>query len=136
MIRNGMIRTKFLYFCSQFCVQFYFVFKISTELAAATYHFLHYAIKEKRKKQKRLWQIRRYSSRDIYGSKNLMANLKLQSVNGLYNNFIRMRPDHFELLIQLIGKKIRKITHQLFRSYYNKSDFSDSIIHPFVCMPQ
>lgn len=49
---------------------------MSAELAAAAYISLHYVIKEKRKKQKRWWQTWLYSSKDIYGIKNFMADLK------------------------------------------------------------
>jgi hypothetical protein len=44
----------------------------------------------------------------VYSGSSLLADWNFQSVSGLYQNFTRMSPSEFELLINLIGEKISK----------------------------
>ena len=78
---------------------------MSLQLAAASYIYIHYALKKKRK-ERRWWQTQLYTSREVYSS--LLADSNFQSVSGLYKNFTRMSPSEFEFLINLIGEKISK----------------------------
>ncbi|PNF14258.1 hypothetical protein B7P43_G12207 [Cryptotermes secundus] len=73
-------------------------------VAAAAYIYLHYAIKGRRTKSRRLWISPIYASRKVYTGSNLLADLNF----GMYKNFTRMHPSDFELLINLIGPKIFK----------------------------
>ena len=77
---------------------------MSSQLAAASYIYVHYALKKKRK-ERRWWQRQLYTSREVYSGSSLLADLNFQSVSGLYKNFTRMSPSEFEFLINLIGKK-------------------------------
>src|SRR5215510_2455973 len=79
----------------------------SLQLAAASYIYIHYALKKKRK-ERRWWQRQPYTSREVYSGSSLLADLNFQSVSGLYKNFTRMSPSEFEFLINLIGEKISK----------------------------
>ena len=38
----------------------------------------------------------------------MLADLKFQSISGHYKNFTRMSPTDFEILINLVGLKIKK----------------------------
>jgi len=49
-----------------------------------------------------------YAKRVRSGSATLLAHLKFQSVSGHYKNFTRMSPTDFEILINLVGHKIKK----------------------------
>jgi hypothetical protein len=80
---------------------------MSLQLAAASYIYIHYALKKKRK-ERRWWQTQLYTSRDVYSSSSLLEGLNFLSVSGLYKNFTRMSPGEFEFLINLIGEKISK----------------------------
>ncbi|PNF16668.1 hypothetical protein B7P43_G06003 [Cryptotermes secundus] len=61
-------------------------------VAAAAYIYLHYAIKGRRTKSRRLWISPIYASRKVYNGSNLLADLNFQSVSGMYKNFTRMHP--------------------------------------------
>jgi len=78
---------------------------MSLQLAAASYIYIHYALKKKRK-ERRWWQTQLYTSREVYSS--LLADSNFQSVSGLYKNFTRMSPSEFEFLNNLTGEKISK----------------------------
>jgi len=80
---------------------------MSLQLAAASYIYIHYALKKKRK-ERRWWQTQLYASREVYSCSSVLADLNFQSVSGLNKNFTRMSPREFEILINLIGKKISK----------------------------
>jgi hypothetical protein len=82
---------------------------MSLQLAAASYIYIHYALKKKRK-ERRLWQrqLQVYTSREVYNGSSLLAGLNFQSVSRLYKNFTRMSPSEFEFLINLIEEKISK----------------------------
>jgi len=77
------------------------------QLAAASYIYIHYALKKKRKDQW-WWQTQLYTSREVYSGSSLLADLNFQSVSRLYKNFTRMSPSEFEFLINLTGEKISK----------------------------
>jgi len=81
------------------------------QLAAASYIYIHYALK-KRRKERRWWQTQLYTSREVYSDSSLLADLNFQSVSELYKNFTRMSPSEFEFLINLIEKKSRKRTQR------------------------
>ena len=80
---------------------------MSLQLARASYVYIHYALKKKRK-ERRWWQTQLYTSREVYSGSSLVADLNFQSVSGLYKNFTRMSPSEFEFLINLIGKNLEK----------------------------
>lgn len=77
------------------------------EVAAAAYIVMDYLVKNKRKKDRRWWQLQLYSNRSH--ADNLLCDLKYQSVSGLYKNFTRMSPVDFEYLINMIGPKISRL---------------------------
>jgi len=68
---------------------------MSLQLAAASYIYIHYALKRKRK-ERRWWQGQLYTSREVYSSSSLLADFNFQSVSGLYKYFTRMSPSEFE----------------------------------------
>jgi hypothetical protein len=74
------------------------------QLAGASYIYIHYALKKKRKGW-RWWQRQLYTSREVYSGSSLLADLNFQSVSGLYKNFTRMSPSEFEFVVHLIGEK-------------------------------
>jgi hypothetical protein len=74
---------------------------MSLQLAAASYIYIHYALK-KRKKQRRWWQTQLYTNREVYSSSSLLRDLSFQPVSGLYKNFTRMSPIEFEFSINLM----------------------------------
>jgi hypothetical protein len=80
---------------------------MSLQLAAASYIYIYYALKKKRK-VRRWWQKQLYTIREVYSGSSLLADLNFQSVSGLYKNFTRMSPSEFAFLINLIGEKISK----------------------------
>jgi len=53
------------------------------QLAAASYIYIHYALKKKRK-ERRWWQRQLYTRREVYSGSSLLADLNFQSVGGLY----------------------------------------------------
>jgi hypothetical protein len=77
------------------------------QLAAASYIYIHYALKKKRK-ERQWWQRQLYTSREVYSGSSLLADLNFQSASGLYKNFARISPSEFEFLINLFGEKISK----------------------------
>ena len=80
---------------------------MSLQLIAASYIYIYYALKKKRKVRR--WLQRQLStSRGVYSGTTLMADFNFQSVSVLYKNFTRMSPGEFEFLINLIGEKISK----------------------------
>jgi hypothetical protein len=98
---------------------------MSSQLAAASYIYIHYALKKKRK-ERRWWQTHLYTRREVYSGSSLLADLNFQSFSGLYKNFTRMSPSEFEFLINLIGEKVskevtafRKVIMNLRLSYEN-----------------
>ena len=80
---------------------------MSLQLAAASYIYIHYTLKTKRK-ERRLCQTQLYTSREVYSGSSLLADLNFQLISGLYKNFTRMSPSEFEFVINLIGEKISK----------------------------
>jgi hypothetical protein len=80
---------------------------MSSQLAAASYIYIYYALKTKRK-ERRWWQRQLYTSKEVYSASSLLADLNFLSVSGLYKNFTGMSPSEFEFLINLIGEKISK----------------------------
>lgn len=80
---------------------------VEMEVAAAAYIVMDYLVKNKRKKDRRWWQLQLYSNRSH--ADNLLCDLKYQSVSGLYKNFTRMSPVDFEYLINMIGPKISRL---------------------------
>jgi hypothetical protein len=78
---------------------------MSLQLAAASYIYMRYVLK-KRRKEGRWWQMQLCRSREVYSSSSLLADLNFQSVSGLYKNFTRMSPGEYKLLINLIREKI------------------------------
>ena len=80
---------------------------MSLQLPAASYIYIHYALKKKRK-ERRWWQTQLYTIREMYSGSSLLADLNFQSVRGLYKNFTRISPSEFEFLINLTGKKVSK----------------------------
>jgi hypothetical protein len=79
---------------------------MSLQLAAASYIYIYYALKKKRKYW-RWWQRQLYKSREVYSGSNLLADLNFQSVSGLCENFTRMSPSEFEFLINLSWESSR-----------------------------
>ena len=67
---------------------------MSLQLAATSYIYIHYALKEQRK-ELRWWQRQLYTSRKVYSGSSLLADWNVQSVSGLYKNFTRMSPSEF-----------------------------------------
>ena len=57
---------------------------MSLQLAAASYIYICYDLKKKRKEW-RWWQRQLYTSREVYGGSSLLADLNFQSVSGLYS---------------------------------------------------
>jgi hypothetical protein len=53
------------------------------QLAAASYIYVHYALKKKRK-ERRWWQTQLYRNREVYSGSSLLGDLNFQSVSGLY----------------------------------------------------
>jgi len=84
---------------------------MSLRLAAASYIYIQYALKKK-KKERRWWQTQLYTRKEVYSGSSLLADLNVQSVSGLYKNFTRMSPSESEFLINLIGEKSRKRTQR------------------------
>ena len=84
---------------------------MSLQLAAASYIYIYYALKKKRKEQ-RWWQRQLYTSSEVYSGSRFLAELNFQSVSGLYKKFTRMYPSEFEFLINMIGEKISKKTQR------------------------
>jgi hypothetical protein len=80
---------------------------MSLQLAAASYIYIHYALK-KRKKQRRWWQTQLYTNREVYSGSSLLRDFSFQPVSGLYKNFTRMSPTEFEFLINLVGEQISR----------------------------
>jgi hypothetical protein len=91
---------------------------MSLQLAAASYIYIYYALKEKRK-ERRWWQRQLYTNREMYSGSRLLADLNFQSVSGLYKNFTRMSPSEFEFLINLIGEKNLKKGHCVQESHFS-----------------
>jgi hypothetical protein len=75
---------------------------MSSQLAAASYICIYYALKKKRK-ERRWWQRQLYTSTEVYRGSSLLADLNFQSVSGLNKNFTRMSPSEFEFVINFIG---------------------------------
>ena len=80
---------------------------MSLQLAAASYIYTYHTLKKKRKEWQ-WWQRQLYTSREVYSSSSLLADLNFLSVSGLCKNFTRMSPSEFEFPINLIGEKISK----------------------------
>jgi hypothetical protein len=74
---------------------------MSLHLAAASYIYVHYALK-KRKKQQRWWQTQLYTNRKVYSGSSLLRDLSFQPVSGLYKHFTKISPTEFEFLINLM----------------------------------
>jgi hypothetical protein len=90
---------------------------MSLQLAAASYIYIHYALKKKRK-ERRWWQRELYRSREVYSRSSLLADLNFQSVSRLYKNLTRMSPSEFEFLINVIGEKISNKGHGVQESHF------------------
>ena len=90
---------------------------MSLQLAAASFIYIHYALKEKRK-ERRWWQMQLYTSREFYSGSSLLADLNFQSVGELCKDFTRTFPSEFEFLINLIGEKISKKGHRIQESHF------------------
>jgi len=80
---------------------------MSLQLTAASYIYIYYTLKKKRK-ERWLWQRQLYTIREVYSGSSLLADLNFLSVSVLYKNFTRMSPSEFEFVINLIGEKISK----------------------------
>jgi len=80
---------------------------MSLQLAAASYIYIHHALKKKRI-ERRWWQRQLYTSREMYSGSSLLGDLNFQPVSGIYKNFTRMSPSEFEFLINLIREKLSK----------------------------
>ncbi len=78
------------------------------DVAAAAYILMHYIIHKKKKNSRRWWQLRLHEQRAEYGGRNLLRDLKFQSVSGIYKNFTRMSPTDFDFLLNLIGPRIER----------------------------
>jgi hypothetical protein len=111
---------------------------MSLQLAAASYIYIHYALKKKRK-ERRWWQRQLYTSREVFSGSSLLADLNFQSVSGLYNNFARMSHSEFEFLINMIGEKSRKRTQRsgkpflLKKGWYCRYVSWQVVIHTLAC---
>ena len=92
---------------------------MSSQLAAASYSYIHYALKKKIKEW-RWWQRQLYTSREMYSSSSLVADVNFQLVSGSYKNFTRMSPNGSEFLINLIGQKFRKRTKRSGKAFLFK----------------
>jgi len=90
---------------------------MSLQLAAASYIYMHYALKKNRK-ERRWWQRQLYTGREVFSGSSLLADLNFQSVSGLYKNFTRISSSEFEFLNNLIGEKISKKGHSFQESHF------------------
>jgi hypothetical protein len=77
---------------------------MSLQQAAASYIYIHYALKKKRK-ERRWWQAQLYTSREMYSASSLLADFNFHSVSGLYENFTGIFSSEFQVLILWIGEK-------------------------------
>jgi hypothetical protein len=89
----------------------------SLQLAAASYIYIHCALKKKRK-ERQWWQRQLYISREVYSGASLLGDLNFQLASGLYKNFTRMSPSEFEILIHLIGEKNLERGHSVQESHF------------------
>jgi len=80
---------------------------MSLQLAAASYIYIHYALKKKRKERRSVANAI-VQKQEVYSGSSLLADLNFQSVSGVYKNFTRMSPSEFGFLINMIGEKISK----------------------------
>jgi len=90
---------------------------MSLQLAAASYIYTYHTLKKKRKEWQ-WWQRQLYTSREVYSSSSLLADLNFQSVSGLYKNFTRMSPSEFEFSINSIGEKNLQKGHSIQESHF------------------
>jgi hypothetical protein len=90
---------------------------MSLQLAAASYIYIHYALKKKRN-ERRWWQRQLYTSREVYSGSSMLADLNFQSVSGLYKNFTKMSPSEFEFLINLVGEETLEKRHSVQESHF------------------
>ena len=98
---------------------------MSLQLAAASYIYMHYALKKKRK-ECRWWQRQLYISRNMYSGSHLLEVLNFQSVSGLYKNLTTISPSEFKFLIIFIGEKISKKTLRLGKPFLFRKVFTDA----------
>jgi hypothetical protein len=80
---------------------------MSLQLAAASYTYIHYALKIKEKRAAMVAKATVHKQGSVQRFK-FAGRLDIQSVSGLYKNFTRRSPSEFEFLINLTGEKISK----------------------------
>jgi hypothetical protein len=90
---------------------------MSLQLAAASYIYIHYALKKKRK-DRRWWQKQQDTGGEVYSGSSLLADLNFQAVSVLYKNFTKVSPSEFEFLIHLIGEKNREKGYSVQESHF------------------
>jgi hypothetical protein len=78
------------------------------QLAAASYIFIHYALKNKSRWSRRWWMKTVFVNRGSHGGSRLLRDLKYQSLIWQYTNLTRMSLTEFEYLLTLIGGHITK----------------------------
>ncbi|XP_008180263.1 uncharacterized protein LOC103308527 [Acyrthosiphon pisum] len=81
---------------------------MSLQIAAAAYIYIHLAMKKKSKRRRRWWTTHLYTRREETGGNTLLQDLRIQEINGQFQNFMRMTSTDFDFLINLIGPKIVK----------------------------
>jgi len=87
------------------------------QLAVASYIYINYALKKKRK-ERRWWQAQLYTSKEVYSDWSLLADLNFQSVSVLYENFTGKSPSEFEFLNHWIGEKNLEKGHSVQENHF------------------
>jgi hypothetical protein len=98
--------------CERYTVGFPVCYGSPSDVFAASSGFVRLYTLCFKEKEKRAAVEAKATSREVHSGSGLLADLYFQSASGLYKNFIRMSPSKFEFVINLIGKKFRKMTQR------------------------
>nr|CAI5868831.1 unnamed protein product [Callosobruchus analis] len=61
-----------------------------------------------KKRKKRFWQATIFKSSHIYNAGRLLGDLKIEHDYGMFQNFCRMSPEDFKILLELVEPYIMK----------------------------
>nr|CAI5862986.1 unnamed protein product [Callosobruchus analis] len=75
-------------------------------LASPAFMVLSLLKTEKRKQQ--FWQATIFKKRHIYSGSSLLRDLKIEHDYGMFQNFCRMSPEDFKILLELVEPYIMK----------------------------